>query len=371
MISITRLIRLGVRVATWATPHVKDWHRKRHVNVTEGKRHLEARNWSEAEKHLTLALGERSRPAKQRIELMLSIETAQRHQHKLAEAEQTARQAIELATKDGDRSARALAMEAMVDVQLEQSKYTDAEQTIKEIQQMEESRSSPDHERLARCSRKLGSAYLKSGRQAEAMEAFKRAADLSEQVFGPDHVETANTLAELAAMHGQHGDQVEAQRCIRRALEIHRARLGANSQEASNDLNVLATSLQESGDFEAAMGEYERVLATRERQIGSNREQTAEIQVRLAALYLHKDRYSAARELLIHAVGVLERSGGARLGFALEALASAEECSGRTAEAQRWRDKAVKLGVQRVPAPAEEPAAIPVEEQPAIPSAAS
>ncbi len=371
MISITRLVRLGVRVATWATPHVKEWHRKRHLNVTEGQRHLEARNWTEAEKHLTLALGERSRSVKQRIELLLSIEKAQRHQHKLVEAEQTSRQAIALATKAGDRSARALTMEALVDVQLEQSKYADAEQTIKEIQQMEESRSTPDHERLARCSRKLGSAYLKSGRQAEAMEMFKRAADLSEQVFGPDHIETANTLAELAAMHGQNGDHAEAQRCIRRALVIHRAKLGANSHEAGQDLHVLATSLQESGDLDGATGEYERVLAMRERQIGSNREQTAEIQVRLAVLYLHADRVSAARELLIHAVGVLERSGGARLGFALEALASAEEYSGRTAEAQRWRDKAVKLGVQPVSVPAEEQTAVRVDEQPAIPSAAS
>ena len=47
MISVTRIFRLSMRVAHWAEPHVKEWHRQRHLNRVEGQRHLDARNWSE------------------------------------------------------------------------------------------------------------------------------------------------------------------------------------------------------------------------------------------------------------------------------------------------------------------------------------
>ncbi len=187
MISITRLFRLGIRLTAWATPRVKEWHRERQLNFTEGHRNLETRNWTEAEKHLALAFAERrSRSGKQRVELLLGLAKAQRHQHKLVEAEHTAHQAIDVAAKARDHSGRLLAMEALVDVQLEQIKYAEAEQTIKEIQRLEESRPKPDHALLARCSRKLAGALLKSSRQAEAMEAFQRSVPICRsRVSGP------------------------------------------------------------------------------------------------------------------------------------------------------------------------------------------
>jgi tetratricopeptide (TPR) repeat protein len=355
MISVTRLIRLGVRVAAWATPHVKEWHRQRHFNTTEGQRHLEARHWADAEKHLILALAERRRAIPQRIELLLSLQKAQRHQHKLAEAEKTILQAVALAGKVWERSWRSLTKEALADLQIEQTKYAEAEETIKEIQKLEEGKSAPGRARLARCSLKLAKALLSTGRKAEALEACKRAVDLSEQAHGADHLETANALSELGVLHQQHGNPEEALRCVRRALQIHRSELGADSQQATQDLHNLAELLEESGDYPGAMHEYERVIAMNERQVGGDRKDMAETQVRLAVLYLNADRTSAARELLIHAVATLERSGGDLLGFALTALAAAEEESGRHAEALRRREQAAKLAPPPVPVP------VPVE----------
>src|SRR5437899_2630882 len=50
MIGVLRLFRIGTRIAEWATPHVKKWHRERHLNRTEGERHLKASNFDLAEK---------------------------------------------------------------------------------------------------------------------------------------------------------------------------------------------------------------------------------------------------------------------------------------------------------------------------------
>jgi tetratricopeptide (TPR) repeat protein len=339
MISVTRILRLGVRFAAWATPHVKEWHRKRHENRVEGERHLTARNWSEAEKHLTLALAERRHSSQQRLDLLLGLTDAQRKQGKASEAEQTTQTAIALAASSKNKILQSRALDGLVDIQLDQKKYTDVEQTIAQIETLERSLSKPDYKRLASSARKLGTALLNSGRPDDAMKAFDRAAQLSEKSFGPDHVETADALAELGARYREKGDHTEAQRCLRRALEIHRKTSGIDSHAATQDLFHLAASLEESGDIDGAGAQYEKVLAFKERQIGGDREQTAETQAHLAAIYMRAGRTSAARELLIHAIGVL-RKNDERREFALEAMACVEDLLNHSEEAQLWRDQA-------------------------------
>ncbi len=339
MISVTRILRLGVRLAAWATPHVKEWHRKRHENRVEGERHLTARNWSEAEKHLTLALAERRHPSKRRLDLLLGLTEAQRKQGKSAEAEKTSETAIALAASSKNKVLQSRALDGLVDIQLDQKKYSEMETTIAKIETLEKSLPAPDFKRLASAARKLGTALLNSGRAEEAMKAFERANHLAEKSYGPDHVETGNALTELGARYRETGNHTEAQRCLRRALEIHRKTSGVDSQAATEDLFHLAASLEESGDLEGAASQYEKTLAVAERQVGGNREQTAVTQAHLAAIYMRAGRTSAARELLIHSIGVL-RKNDERLEFALETMADVEDLLNHPEEAQKWRDKA-------------------------------
>lgn len=341
MISVTRIARLGVRIAAWATPHVKEWHRKRHLNRVEGERNLAARNWTEAEKHFSLALAERRHSSKRRLDLLLGLTEAQRKQGKAAEAEKTSQMAIEVAASAKDKVLQSRALDGLVDIQLDQKKYGDVEATIAKIETLERSQAKPDYKRLAATARKLGTALLNIGRPDEAMKAFERATQLAEKSFGPDHVETANALTELGARYREKGDHPEAQRCLRRALEIHRKTSGADSHAATQDLFQLASSLEESGDVEAAAAQYEKALAVAERQVGGNREQTAETQAHLAVIYMRAGRTSAARELLIHAIGVL-RKHDERREYALQAMACVEDMLNHSEEAQNWRDKAAE-----------------------------
>jgi len=341
MISVTRIFRLGIRFAAWVTPHVKDWHRRRHLNRVEGERNLSVRNWSEAEKHLTLALAERRHSSKLRLDLLLGLKEAQRKQGKPSDAAQTTQTAIDLAVSSKNKVLQARALDALADIQLDQKNYSAVEKTIAQIETLELSLKKPDYKRIAACARKLGTAFLNSERPEEAMKAFERAAQLCEKAFGPEHLETANALTELGHRYHEKGDHAEAQRCLQRALDIHRTASGIDSHEATRDLFYLASSLEESGDVDGAAAQYEKVLAVRERQIGSDREQTAETQAHLAAIYMRAGRTSAARELLIHAIGVLERKkGDERLEFALETMASVEDRLNHSVEAERWREKA-------------------------------
>ena len=338
MISVTRIARLGVRLAAWATPHVKEWHRKRHENRVEGERHLATRNWSEAERHLALALAERSHSSARRLDLLLGLTEAQRKQGKAADAEKTSQLAIALAAKAKNKALQSRALDGLVDIQLDQKKYSDVEATIAQIETLERSLPQPDYKRLASSARKLGTALLNSGRPEDALKAFERATQLCEKSFGPDHVETADALTGLGEQYRAIGNHTEAQRCLKRALEIHRKTSGVDSHAATQNLFHLASSLEESGDTEGAASQFEKALAAAERQIGGDREQTAVTQAHLAAIYMRAGRTSAARELLIHAIGVLRKDE--RLEFALETMASIEDLLNHPEEAERWREKA-------------------------------
>ncbi len=94
MLGFSRIIKISVRVAAWATPKVQKWNRERNMNRVEAHRHLDARNWSEAEKHFQAALEEPRRSVTDRLELLLGLVEAQRGQSKLEDAERTALQAI-------------------------------------------------------------------------------------------------------------------------------------------------------------------------------------------------------------------------------------------------------------------------------------
>jgi tetratricopeptide (TPR) repeat protein len=346
MLGVTRIFKIGLRVAEWATPHVQNWHRERNLNRSEAHRHLAAGNWSEAEKYFQKGLEETHHSNADSLELMLGLAETQRRQLKLDDAERTASSAIAIAVREKNEAMHALALDELVTVQLDQYRFTDAEHTAREVIRLENARPKPDQARLASCSRKLALALERSERTPEAIEALRKALGHTEKAYGEGHAETAGHLHELGLLHRRHGDHDAAQLCLRRALGIHRAlgingEAGAASAEATATLYHLAASLEESGDLAGAATEFERMLALRERQVGANREETSAAQVRLAALHLRTGRVSSARELLIQALPALERKGGPMLAQAFETFASAEERSGREDQARLYREKAM------------------------------
>jgi tetratricopeptide (TPR) repeat protein len=331
--SASRIIKIGVRVAEWATPHIKKWQHERSLNRSEAERHLEAHNWSEAEKHFRAALEEKHHKAPDRVALLLGLAETERGQARLDDAERTANSALELAGTD--KSLRSRVLEAIADLQLDRKGYADAEKSVREAIQLETASAKPDHARLAICSRKLARALEHCDRSAEASEALKTGLTHAEKVFGADHAEIAAHLQELGMLHRRHGDHASAQEHFRKALTVHRtlARVpgadGVDPKAATEALYNLAASLVESGNLEDAAAEYEKMLMLRERQIGANPAETAEAQIRLASLHVRMGRPSSARELILRAIPVLDRRAGPLLDEARETLKAAEELAGR------------------------------------------
>jgi tetratricopeptide (TPR) repeat protein len=346
MFGASRIIKIGVRIAEWATPHVQKWHHERNLNRNEAQRHLQAGNWSEAEKHFQLALEEKQHSTVDKLELRLGLAEAQRRQSKLEDAERNACLAVKIAVRDENETMHSLALDALANIQIDQGLFAEAERTAQEVIRLEGTRAKPDHARLASCSRRLGAALEKGGRLAEAVEALKKAHGHAEKAFGAEHADTAGHLHELGQLQRQHGQHDAAQVSLRRALAIHRT-LGSKtpgpagiSPEATQALYNLAASLEESGDLNGAAAEFEKMLTWRARQVGADPGETANAQLRLAGLYLRTSRIPQARELLMQALPSLDRKGGPMLAQALEMLAGAEDRSGRGEQARQYRERA-------------------------------
>jgi tetratricopeptide (TPR) repeat protein len=338
--SIIRLFRIGIRVAAWATPRVQEWHRERQMNETESQRHLDAKNWAEAETHLVEAL-KKKRSNKVTAELLAKLSKAQLHQKKFAEAAESANACVDLAANDPNLLW--LALDALASIQLAQGDTTSTLETLDSMDESEKARPKPDLTRLLKTSRTRGNILAGLGRTFEARGAFEETLKLAEQAHGAEHLETAHILAEDGALCRKIGDHPQAQRSLQRALTIYRASEEFHSVQCSESLRHLALSLEESGNLDAATAEYERFVSLCERQIGGNARDLAHAQVRLSSLYVRSGRSSAARELLGSAMAMLEREKGEVLREALEILAQAEEQAGRRAAAAACRAKAESI----------------------------
>src|SRR5215469_10254907 len=115
--SIIRLFRLGIRAAAWATPRVQEWHRERQMNQKESQRHLDAKNWAQAETYLIAALQEKCSP-KVTGELLVKLSKAQLHQKKFEQALESANACVDLAAVEPNL--RWDALDALTSIQLAQ-----------------------------------------------------------------------------------------------------------------------------------------------------------------------------------------------------------------------------------------------------------
>jgi tetratricopeptide (TPR) repeat protein len=308
---------------------IQAWGRKQVTHGAEGERYLEAGNYPEAERHLSLAVADaeehRHAPATQ-ILLRLQLAEAQRKLGKFDQAKQTLGAAIVCTAREGNTAAYAECLDALAGIFDDAGDFSEVQKLLEEASRVEAALPHPDLRNVARRTRRLGIARHKMGQDASSL--LEKAVTLYGQAFGPEDLETGDSLTELGLIYRGQGKHAEAQRCLRRAVTIHENGCGPDSNEAVRDLQHLAGSLEESGNLDAAAAQYERLLMQIQRTVGCNLEEVAEMQCRIAGWYLRWSNYSRSRELLSEAIGTFGRTKGPRLANALETLAHVEELSG-------------------------------------------
>ena len=339
MLELWLKIKGSIKLVAWAAPQVQQWKRDYQYNRVEGDRQLKARQFAEAEVCLTEAVEEcddRIISPSTRIRLQLQLAEAQRKQGaqnraKLDEAEATIRSALALTARVSNPSGYVQCLDALAEVFHDRGDIEGMERLIQEGVKIEVAMPHPDPIRMARRIHRLAIARHLQGE--DAIPALEKAIEGFEQAFGEDHLETAGVLSEAGILYRGQGRHEDSQRCLRRALRIHERELGRVSPEAVCDLHHLAASHEEAGDLASAAALWERALELRDRIVGSDLEEFAEMQFRVASLYVDWGNLSRARELLAMCIGTFKRKKGARLAVAYELLAHVDEYSGRFRDA--------------------------------------
>jgi tetratricopeptide (TPR) repeat protein len=305
------------------------WARKEGSHGLEGERYLEAGNYPEAERHLSLAVAhaeEHRQAAATQILLRLQLAEAQRKLGKLDQAKQTLGAAIVCTAREGNTGAYVECLDALAGIFDAAGDFSEVQKLLEEAGRVEATLPHPDLRNVARRTRWLGVARHKMGQDASSL--LEKAVTLYGQAFGAEDIQTGDGLTELGLIYRGQGKHAEAQRCLRRAVKIHENGCGPASNEALRDLQYLAESLEESGNLDASAAQYERVLTQIQRAVGYNVYEAAEMQCRIARWYVRWSNYSRARELLSQAIGTFSWTKGSRMASTLETLAHVEELSG-------------------------------------------
>ena len=230
-----------------------------------GERLLEESDYQGAELHLAQAILEserRQEPAAQQILLRLELAEAQRKQYrgdqdfrKLAEAEETVRPAVELASRAQERELLIQALDALAAIAADLGQADEVERLLHKAVALEATLKRRDPMAAARRLDRLGSLKQQSGDLIGAVPLLTECAAIHEQVLGESHPTTAHRLSVLGAVHHALGNHAEAQRCLRRAIQVHEKEHGLDSPEAAADLQTLSESFEASGDIDAARAE--------------------------------------------------------------------------------------------------------------------
>jgi tetratricopeptide (TPR) repeat protein len=334
---------LKSRLAAGVLPRFQEWTSDRTQAQIEAEEYLDSGDYVHAEICLVRAIvdGEKRRqPAHRRIELRLELAEAQRNQatrggeaQKLAAAEETAKEALELAIRSAEREMEVQCLDCLGAIYFDAGFIEPLEEVTHQAISIEATLSKPAPLFMARRLQRLGIMRKQVGRVGDAVATLEEVIKLFEQIHGPESLEIANQLTELGDAYRFLGAHAKAQKSLLRAQRIHIAICGVNSPEAVHDLSLLTASFEACGDLESAAAQHERVLGLKLREVGAGLEQVSQAQIDLAQWHLKWGNTSRSRELLMEAIATLRRTKGAPLAAAYEALAAIEENAGHHQDA--------------------------------------
>jgi tetratricopeptide (TPR) repeat protein len=340
---------LRSRLSNEVLPRFQQWTSDRSPDQIEGEHLLDEGEYARAEIRLAIAIvdSERKRQnIQQRIALRLELAEAQRNQGragsvpaKLAAAERTTREALELATRGGDRELQVRCLDYLSEILLDTAQADEMEQVTQQAIRLEATLRTSNPLFHAKRLQRLAQMMRRTGRVGDAVIVLEESVILHEKIHGSESLETANQLTELGDVYRFLGDHAKAQTCLLRALQIHERVRGLDSPEATHDLHLLTGSYEATGDYASAAALHERILSRKLLGVGIDLEEIAQVQAQLAQRHVRWGNISRARELLSEAIGTFKRTKGPRLAEAYEALAEMEEDCGHLQEA--WRQFAL------------------------------
>jgi eukaryotic-like serine/threonine-protein kinase len=320
-------------------------------------------------------------------ELLLFLAILERTAHDLPAAEKSAREAAELAWQADDSITVARAFTTLVSVvgdkpertaeanvwavaaerelartgdaqtraeldlhlganAIEAADYAAARVHLERALATEQSTFGPNHPRLARSIRLLGTVRLQLGDHAGAEALYRRDLDLLALAYGPEHPEVAVAMGNVGMVLFNQGKAAEARAILERALALREKSATPNDLTVGLLLSNLGNACFEAGDYKAARAYHERSLARHEAVDGPDHPRVGRVLVNLANALDLLGEVEPARKHYERAIRIQESKVGADhpdVAVAVFNLGDLLARAGRCREALPLEERALRL----------------------------
>jgi len=232
--------------------------------------------------------------------------------------------------------------------------HAKAEQLMKEILAVRESKLPKDDPSIAKSLNLLAGLYLYTNRQKEAEPLFERALRIDEAAYGKDHPTVATSLNNLATLYNSTNRLKEAEPLMKRALRIDEAAFGKDHPALTRHLNNLAALYYATYRLKEAEPLMERALRIDEAAFGEDHPTVATslnnlatlYSCQLAQLYNNTNRLKEAEPLLERALRIDEVAFGKdhpTVAIRLNNLARLYQATNRLKEAESLSRRALGI----------------------------
>ena len=224
--------------------------------------------------------------------------------------------------------------------------YGDAILYMRQVLEIEESRSGPNHVNVGQLLSHLANLYRLLGRYADAEPLLQRSLAIQEKALGHDHPHVAISLNDLALLYFNQGRYVDAELLFRRSLAINEKSFGSDHPEIAIVLGNLALLYANQGRYVDAEPLYRRSLAIKEKALGPDHPHVAQSLNNLALLYFNQGRYVDAELLFRRSLAINEKSFGSdhpEIAIVLGNLASLYANQGRYVDAEPLHRRALAI----------------------------
>jgi len=202
-------------------------------------------------------------------ENLLAISSLRLEQARLEEAEQAARQALQMTNRHlaQDHSARARAALALGSVLGARGSYDQAIQYLNEAVRLQSVPGAAEVD-LASSLSALAAAQYSAGHYDTSDSLYRRLLEMHKKIYGERHPVVAEDLGNLGSIQQDLGYYAEAERFHRQALEITASYYGQQHPKVAAELTMLGRALTYQKRYEEAGNVLQRALTIQEQIYG-------------------------------------------------------------------------------------------------------
>lgn len=287
-------------------------------------------------------------------ESLVALSQLRADQARFPEAEQFARQAIEMDTKllSASHPARARAM-TQLGLVLEDRGFYD--QAIPVLEQAVQMQSAPDgvEADLSASLTELANCHYYSGHYEISDKLNHRVLELDRKLYGERHPQIANDLINLGAIQLDEGHYDQAEKYDGQALDIFQSFYGKDNAETASAMTLLGRALVTDGKYEDAASMLQQALVTEEHVYGPVHPRIASTLNELGKVAQKQGKLDLAKDDFKRMADIYRRVYNGKhyyIGIALSNLAGVYVDEKQYKQAEKLLREALQLYSETLPA---------------------